>query len=145
MMGMARGIQVNDENLFSTWAPEPLKQEWDTEENAKRGFFMDKVALGGNQKVAWICADCGNHWDAKIVNRTSGGTGCPKCARVNDTNLFSICAPEPLKQEWDTEENAKRGFFMDNVALGGHQKVAWICAPLGCKDLQQNERWAWLS
>jgi hypothetical protein len=87
MIGMARESQVTDENRFSIWAPEPLKQEWDTEENAKRGFFMDKVSLGGHQKVAWICADCGNHWNAKIGNRTSGGTGCPKCARKKNNQV----------------------------------------------------------
>jgi hypothetical protein len=48
---------------------------------------MDKVASGGHQKVAWICADCGNHWDAKIYNRTSGGTGCPKCARKKNNQV----------------------------------------------------------
>ena len=53
-----------------------LAAEWDYEKN--KNIKPDEVLYGSHRVVWWKCHECGNSWDAKIVNRASH-TGCPKC------------------------------------------------------------------
>jgi len=60
-----------------------LLAEWDWEKNGDLDPF--KLVPGSSKKVWWICAVCGNNWQAVIRNRTGKnsrgtGSGCRKCS-----------------------------------------------------------------
>ncbi len=47
----------------------------------KNGILTGRSITGkSGQKVWWICPLCLNEYDAKVVNRTHRGSGCPLCA-----------------------------------------------------------------
>ena len=70
---------VSGENDLKTQHPNLIK-EWNYKKNYP--LLPDTVKSGSNQKVWWICSNCGHEWYAAIVNRTKG-RGCPKCASAN--------------------------------------------------------------
>ena len=55
-----------------------LVKEWHPTKNLPAVPTM--FASGTQFKVWWVCPDCGNVYQARIVSRVNG-TGCPKCAR----------------------------------------------------------------
>ena len=70
-------------NDLSTTHPQIAKQ-WHYEKNGT--LTPEKVTYGSSKKVWWICAACGNEWQAVIYSR-SAGRGC------------SICTQNKLKKE----------------------------------------------
>lgn len=54
--------------------------EWNFEKNNELGFYPDKLTLGSNKKVWWIC-NFGHEWDATISSRYYERCGCPICAK----------------------------------------------------------------
>ena len=57
-----------------------IAEEWD--------FFKNKCAPEAfrpysNKIVWWRCRKCGGGWQAKIIDRTREGRGCPNCANKN--------------------------------------------------------------
>ena len=66
---------VNADNNLEAKYPQ-LASEWDFDKNA---FAPHEVVFGSHKKVWWKCA-FGHEWEAKIVDRVRGGTGCPRCA-----------------------------------------------------------------
>ena len=115
-------------NDFATKYPK-LLSEWDFKRNA---INPSELASGSNKKVWWICSDCGNSWQASVVNRTSG-SGCPTCARIKSSirlqtasyqKSISFLYPELLK-EWDYEKN--RSLNPEILYPGSTKKAWWIC------------------
>lgn len=51
-----------------------LAAEFDQQANSVR---LSSLALASTLRVAWICKNCGNKWQAKVQNRSQAGTGCP--------------------------------------------------------------------
>ncbi|MEV5751651.1 zinc-ribbon domain-containing protein [Actinoallomurus sp. NPDC052308] len=44
------------------------------------GLTPALMVPGSNDRCNWRCAQCGNEWVTRPAARTSGGTGCPRCA-----------------------------------------------------------------
>lgn len=58
-----------------------LAAEWHHGRN--RGLRPDGVVAGSTRKVWWRCSSDRSHaWEASLHDRTQGGTGCPRCARL---------------------------------------------------------------
>ena len=66
-----------------------LLEEWDFEKN-KDIADPNKVSLGSQLRVGWICKKCGNKWEARISSRTSE-RGCPVCGKkaMKETMLIA--------------------------------------------------------
>jgi len=54
-----------------------LCEEWDYTKNKKQ---PNEYLPNSNEKVWWICKECGYEWVAIINSRNGRRTGCPKCA-----------------------------------------------------------------
>ena len=102
--------------------------EWDWETNGER--TPEAVAASSSIKAAWRCGICGHTWSARVVSRTSSGTGCPRCGREagrNRTPQPSISSGAPhLLAEWDWEANVTHGWHPDRITLGSTRKVHWV-------------------
>jgi DNA-directed RNA polymerase subunit RPC12/RpoP len=122
-----------DESLATVF-PE-LAAEWDFETNhpLTPEFFMPY----SGQKVAWVCAKCGHHWKASILNRARG-RGCPECRRsiaaknasryaIERSGTLAEKFPE-LAKEWHPTKNLIRP---DEVAPRSNRKAHWICGVCG--------------
>ena len=69
----------------------------------------------------WVCAECGNEWDAVIKNRTVRNTGCPRCrGRKRGKGVM----PQWLIDEWHPDNEHPATFY----APGSGEKVKWVCA-----------------
>ncbi len=67
-------------NDLATNYPE-IAKEWNYKKNKNK--TPDNVCAKGKKKVWWICSKCGYEWLATIDNRTTNGSGCPRCAKKN--------------------------------------------------------------
>lgn len=65
------------ETDLATLAPE-IAEEWNYEKNKAK--TPDMFTKYSNKKVWWKCR-LGHEWRININNRTSLGTGCPRCAK----------------------------------------------------------------
>ena len=88
----------------------PLLQDWDTEANAKEGLFPDKLRLGSNKRVHWVCHKCPlgltHKWVSKINSRALAGNGCSCCDGKTACKCNSLPSLYPgIAQEWDHGKN----------------------------------------
>ena len=64
----------------------PLLAEWDHRRNAEAGYFPERVTLGSNKQVFWLCTACPagreHSYSAQPNARTRSHipSGCPQCA-----------------------------------------------------------------
>ena len=102
--------------------------EWDWEANWERA--PETVAADSHVRAAWRCGLCRHRWSATVANRTSLGSGCPRCGREASrvqTRQPSISSGAPhLMAEWDWEANGTHGWHPDRVTLMSHKKVHWV-------------------
>ena len=104
-----------------------LAAQWDWERNGS--LTPRDVVSGSTRKVWWICEQ-GHRWQASVVSRTSGGSGCPVCTGrkvVPGENDLASRFPE-LAAQWDTEANGV--LTPARVTAYANRKVWWRC-PLG--------------
>lgn len=100
-----RGYRVGKRNNISYIKPE-LAAEWDYEKNKKN---PEDYTCGSNEKVYWICSECGYHWDAEINSR-SQGRGCPRCNQLKGEKKINNW----LERNW--EKLMKIGFINNPVS-----------------------------
>ena len=112
---------------------EILMQEWDYEANID--LNPTELKKGSNRRVWWKCKKCTYKWQARIIDRTSDGTGCPACANkvvIFGFNDLESKFPE-IAKEWNYEKN---GDLKPNaVTFKSGKKVWWKCS-LGHEYLQ---------
>lgn len=109
-------------NDFATTHP-AIAAEWNFERN---GSLSPKdLTYGSERKVWWICAKCGNEWEATINNRTNGyfKTGCPKCSGEHATSFPEQALFFYVKQYID--QNA-RSRFKVNMNGKDEELDIWI-------------------
>lgn len=97
--------RVGSRNNLEYLYPDLMK-EWDYDKNEKS---PNKYSPRNNEKVFWICSNCGHSWDASMHNRTKdNGTGCPKCNhRKGERKIFDW-----LTKNWD---KLKEIGFVNNI------------------------------
>lgn len=124
------------ENSLSQKFP-TLASEWNRSKNGT--LLPEMFNWGAGDKVWWKCS-CGYEWQATIASRTSGGGGCPICAKkrtkagqiearllAGQKTLFDI-HPE-LELEWDYEKN--QSFDTSMILPHCNEKAWWKCKKAG--------------
>ncbi|WP_448412428.1 zinc-ribbon domain-containing protein [Mycolicibacterium sp. XJ652] len=116
------------------------------------------VAFSKKEKAWWICAQCGNVWEASIGNRAAGG-GCPPCGRraaasamrgrklprgskqsatpVRKKTLHSVPRPgasfadrfPEVAAEWHPSRNGE--LTPDKVGYSSNKRAWWLCPTCG--------------
>lgn len=112
--------RIND---LETLYPD-IAKEWNTEKNGD--LLPTMVSPGSRKKVWWRCA-LGHEWEAEIVNRTTGKTGCPYCAGKKVLSGFNdlLTLNPNLAAEWDVQKNGILSPTM--VSLHSGKIVWWKC------------------
>lgn len=85
------------------------------------GWDTNSKSAGSNSKVSWMC-EKGHSWEARIINRTAGGTGCPYCSGKRITPGFNDLAtlyPHIAKEAYDFDPRL--------IGKGSSTKVNWKC------------------
>lgn len=106
-------------------ACQELASEWS---ELNYPLYPSAVTVKTNRKVWWRCRSCGQHWKARIADRTDGH-GCPVCAGaklVPGVNDFATEHPE-LASEW-SDRNGKKP---SGVWSKSRENVWWKCAACG--------------
>lgn len=93
-----------------------LSEQWHPTKNVDLQPSM--FTSGSSKKVWWVCAK-GHDWQAKIESR-SRGTGCPTCARNNNTPI-----PEGILAEWHPTLNPMLNPL--KTTKWSTTNVWWIC------------------
>ncbi len=102
-----------------------LLDQWDETRNAP--LTPRTVTCGSRKKVWWNCPR-GHVWQAVLVSRTSGGTGCPVCAGkvvISGENDLASRNPDLAKQ-WHSEKNGP--LTPQGISPYSNRKVWWKCA-----------------
>jgi hypothetical protein len=92
-----------------------------------------EVALGSNVKQKWRCskASCQHVWISIPNSRSSVGTNCPECSRMDNKRgkhkSLDLGRPD-LSSEWDEMRN---GFPATSVTCGSGKLVWWVCKECG--------------
>ena len=81
-----------------------IASEFDTEKNSN--IRPSDVLSGTAKKYWWKCKN-GHTWEAAVVQRTKGGTGCPFCSGQKVWMGFNDLASQMpnVAEEWDYEKN----------------------------------------
>jgi len=118
------GKKVSVTNSLATLFP-AIAAEWHPTRNGE--LTPDQVVAGSNQKFWWRCPQGPDHeWEATLVSRTSGESGCPCCAgqKVSVTNSLATQFPA-IAAEWHPTKNGE--LTPDQVVAGSHKKFWWRC------------------
>ena len=90
----------------------PLLAEWDHRRNAEAGHFPDKITLGSNKQIFWLCPNCPagqqHSYSAQPCMRTRRHrpSGCPQCAGHKACKCNSLGTHYPdLALQWDYSKN----------------------------------------
>ena len=94
-----------------TASDHPVMVEFDHSRNQEAGLDPDKITLGSNQKVYWVCSKCPRAqphvYMASPNSRISSKTGCPYCSNLKACVCNSLQSLYPaLAAEWDTVRNS---------------------------------------
>lgn len=99
--------------------------QWHKKKNGKK---KAKAFTAGSAMLAWWkCNRAFDHeWLASITSRTAKDSGCPFCARSeqSSTSSFAVDRPDILK-DWDDSKN--RGIDPHSIPVSYEQKVYWRC------------------
>jgi len=85
-------------------------------------FDCSKITAGSGKSIQWRC-NLGHVWTAKVLNRTSAGSGCPFCSNKRVLEGFNDLAsrfPEVAREAfgWDPTE----------FTAGSDKKKVWRCS-----------------
>jgi len=103
-----------------------VASEWHWGKNKR--LKPDLITASSNKVVWWRCKQFPEHeWQAKVLNRTANGSGCPFCAgkKVSRTNSLLARFPE-LAREWHPVKN---GELKPQDVTGKSKKIVWWRCP----------------
>lgn len=100
-----------------------LCEEWDYVKNEK---CPEEYTPGSNQKVWWICKECGHKWETQI-NFRNRGRGCPECCIskgekrtkkwLEENNIFFVSQKEFCGLLGIKGKNLSYDFYLPNYNL----------------------------
>jgi hypothetical protein len=97
-----------------------LAEEWHKTKNGS--IRADETTVGSGTKVWWQCV-AGHEWRAAVYTRSSGGSGCPACAKTG----YDPTSPGFLyllrKEHLDLQQFGITNYPDDRV--GRHRKNGW--------------------
>jgi Probable Zinc-ribbon domain len=119
-----RGSRASISNNLSLY--KDIAREFDREANG--GLRPRDVSATSQADVWWKCS-CGpdHRWQARVVERTFKGAGCPFCAnrRLSQTNSLERVAPQ-LAKMWHPTKNG--GLRPADVVAYTTKKAWFVCA-----------------
>ena len=107
---------------------------WDAKKN--HPMSPDQVTVYSNMKAHWKCSACLHEWQAPVMMKAHGKTGCPKCAQALRSRAADgtrqkhptfAAAKHALLQQWDHNRNRESGNFPDNTTLRSSKLIWWQC------------------
>ncbi len=108
-------------NDFASRQPD-LRKEWDS---VKNNLDPQKITEKTRLKAWWICSY--NHsWEASVLNRVKGKSGCPYCSGhlvIRGVTDLETLYPE-IAKTWDNQKNS---LSAQEVKAGSGQKAWWLC------------------
>ncbi|WP_214514909.1 zinc-ribbon domain-containing protein [Rhodococcus sp. WY5] len=108
-------------NDLQTTRPD-LAREWHSTRNP---LTPTAFTSGSNKKVWWACSS-GHEWQSTIINRSSGGYGCPVCTNrtvLPGYNDLATVMPQ-LASQWHPTRNTVKP---TEVTIGSKKKIWWQC------------------
>lgn len=99
-----RGLKVDDTNSLATHYPQ-IANEWVACIENKNITAKD-IPPGSNKVVLWRCKK-GHEWKANPKQRTTGGTGCPRCNKIKKVSKQSYVLFYYLRKSFDDVEIEK--------------------------------------
>ena len=113
-----------------TGSNQSVMAEFDHSRNQEAGLDPDKITLGSNKKVHWVCSNCPRGqphlYMASPNHRIGGRSGCPYCSSVKACVCNSLQSLYPaLAAEWDT---ARNGVGPDQILPTSMKLAYWINA-----------------
>ena len=127
------GNAVCQHNTLARKAPE-VALFWDANKNHPKS--PDHVTFKSGMRAHWKCSACLHEWQASVLNKVCGKTGCPMCAKANcgrkadgtrQKHLTFATAKHALLQQWDHDRNKESGNFPDNTSLRSVKLIWWQC------------------
>ncbi|DBA68584.1 TPA: hypothetical protein ACH3X2_013524 [Trebouxia sp. C0005] len=125
------GKAICQHNTLARQAPE-VALFWDAKKN--HPMSPDHVTAFSNMRAHWKCNACLHEWQASVVNKVGGKTGCPKCAKASASRKADgtrqkhptfATAKHVLLQQWDRDR--KNGNLPDNTTLRSGKLIWWQC------------------
>jgi len=104
---------------------------WDAKKN--HPMSPDQMTFSSNMRAHWQCSACLHEWQASVLNKVSGKTGCPKCARAEGSRKARqkqptfAAAKHALLQQWDHDRNSMNGNFPSFTKLRSSKLIWWQC------------------
>ena len=102
-------------NDLATVMPE-IANEWHPTMNESLGISPDSVVCGNMTKVWWICPN-GHEYEARIHDRTSGGTGCKICNKRRQSSFSEQAIYFYVKQLCPDACNRYKDIFDNGMEL----------------------------
>ncbi len=127
------GRAICQHNTLATKPPQ-VALFWDAQKNYP--LSPDQVTVSSNMKAHWKCSACLHEWQASVMYKARGKTGCPKCAKANagrkadgtrQKHPTFANAKHALLEQWDHDRNSKNGNFPDNTTLRSGKLIWWCC------------------
>ncbi len=127
------GVAICQHNTLARKAPE-VALFWDAEKN--HPLSPDQLTASSSMKAHWKCNTCLHKWQAPVVNKAQGNTGCPKCAKASagrkadgtrQKHPTFAGANHALLEQWDHDRNGENGNFPDNTTLRSKKLIWWRC------------------
>ena len=124
------GVAICQHNTLASKAPE-VAMFWDAEKN--HPLSPDQLSVSSSH---WKCNTCLHKWQAPVVNKAQGNTGCPKCAKASagrkadgtrQKHPTFAGANHALLEQWDHDRNGENGNFPDNTTLRSNKLIWWRC------------------
>ena len=87
-------------------------------------------------RAHWKCSACLHEWQASVLNKARGKSGCPKCAKADGGRKADgtrqkhptfAAANHALLQQWDHDRNRESENFPDNTTLRSGKLIWWHC------------------
>ena len=102
-----------------------LAAQWHPSLNKK--LRPGNVVATSTAMVWWKCPVGPDHeWQARLVDRVTGGNGCPSCRGLRPSQTNSIATKFPrLVPEWHSTKNGS--LTPDQIVAGQNKKVWWKC------------------
>ncbi|DBB16114.1 TPA: hypothetical protein ACH3X3_003476 [Trebouxia sp. C0006] len=127
------GNAVCQHNTLARKAPE-VALFWDVKKN--HSLSANPVTVSSRLRAHWKCDACLHEWQAPVMIKTRGKSGCPRCAKANGNMpadgtrqkhpSFARAKPT-LLQQWDHGKNRENGNFPDNTTVRSKKLIWWQC------------------
>ena len=127
------GTAICQHNTLARKAPE-VALFWDAEKN--HSLTPDQVTVFSGIRAHWKCSVCLHEWQASVMHKARGKTGCPECAKANGNmpaegtrqkHPTFARAKHALLQQWDHDRNRDNGNVPGNTTLQSGKCIWWQC------------------